>query len=108
MPLTLPERLARLSRDTWATTGNGALAKRYDTTRQVIAYHRDRLGMPSSPENPGGDRLTPQGSPHDKTTAVINCTKGQKRRWMQAKTQSGLNWDTFAAAALDAHASQYQ
>jgi hypothetical protein len=96
-----------IPRRTWETKSNAELAERYQCSRQNVAHHRARLGMPASPETPGGDRITGEGSGRDKTTAVINCTKGQKRRWLQARDKAGTQtWDAWAARVLDEKAAE--
>lgn len=94
--------------DTWATTGNGKLARKYETSRQLVAYHRERLNMPDSPDEPGGDRITHEGKAAEPTTAVINCKKGQKRRWLQAREKAAprKSWDAWAAEVLDNAAAE--
>jgi hypothetical protein len=94
-----------ISARTWAAFSNTELAARYNCTPANVAHHRARLNAPASPEKPGGDRITPNGNGREITTAVINCTKAQKRRWLQARTKAGTKtWDQWAAAHLDAAA----
>lgn len=42
----------------------------------------------------------------ERTTAVIETTKGRKRRWMQAHKAARMNWNQFAAEALDKASGQ--
>ena len=85
----------------WARYNNIELAAKLGLTPQAVQQARHRHQSPPSPAPRGGDTTLTTGKPTDPTTAVIRCTKAQKRRWMQAKTQSGQKWDQWATAALD-------
>jgi hypothetical protein len=83
----------------WARHSNVQLAKKLGITPQAVQQARARHKAPPSPAPRGGDTTLQNGKPTDTTSAVINCTKAQKRAWMRAKGPQKL--DAWATAALD-------